>query len=429
MPLIPLLAASEGFSFAEPYAIGLMFGGLVMFTAIWILSSHGRRSFSPAAVYLLLGALASAGLHLLGIDLLDPIAESELIERLAEFAVIVALFGAGLRIDRRLSWSRWRSTVLLIVFVMPLTIAAVALFASVFMGLSLGAAIILGACLAPTDPVLARDVQVGPPGEGDRTETHFALTSEAGFNDGLAFPFVFLGVFVAAEGGTGWIAEWLAADVLYAIAAGIAVGALGGQAIGRGADWFRRHGWLRPAYDGWVAMAAVLAIYGLTEVLGGYGFLAAFAGGLSFRRYEWDHEAHDRVHGGADFLENITELGMILLLGSTVTIAGLSAPGLAGWLLVPVLLLLIRPGAVLLAFSRSSIPRKERLLIGWFGIRGIGSFYYAAVAINAGVLTTGEIGLLYWTIIACVGVSILAHGFTAGPAMSTLRDSPAKTKH
>jgi NhaP-type Na+/H+ or K+/H+ antiporter len=422
-----MIAAAEGFSFADPYAIGLLFAGLVLFTAIWILSSHRRRSFSPAAVYLLLGALASGGLHLLGIDLLDPVEQSELIERLAEFAVIVALFGAGLRIDRKLGWSRWRSTILLIVVVMPLTIAAVTLFASAFMGLSLGAAIILGACLAPTDPVLARDVQVGPPGEGDRAETNFALTSEAGFNDGLAFPFVFLGVFVAAEGGTGWFVEWLAADVVYAIAMGILIGAFGGQAIGRGADWFRKHGWLHPGLDGWVAMAAVLALYGLTEILGGYGFLAAFAGGLSFRRYEWDNEAHDRVHTGADLLENVTELGMVLLLGSTVTIAGLASPGLAGWLLVPVLLLLIRPAAVMLAFSRSAVSRQERLLIGWFGIRGIGSFYYAAVAINAGVLTTGEIGVLYWTIIACVGASILIHGVTARPAMATLsadRDGP-----
>ncbi len=418
-----LLAASEGFSFGRPYAIGLLFGGLVMFTAIWILSSHRRRSFSPAAVYLTLGAIASGGLHIFGIDLIDPIEQSELIERLAEFAVIVALFGAGLRIDRQLGWGRWRSTFLLLVVVMPLTIAAVTLFASVFLGLSLGAAIILGACLAPTDPVLAGDVQVGPPGEGDKTETHFALTSEAGFNDGLAFPFVFLGVFVAAEGGTGWLAEWFAADVVYGIAGGLAIGAGGGWVVGRGADWFRKHNWLKPAYDGWLAMAAVLAIYGFTEVVGAYGFLAAFAGGLSFRRYEWDHQAHDRVHGGADFLENVTELGMVLLLGSTVTIAGLAAPGLAGWLLVPVLLVVIRPLATLLAFIGSKVRLKERLLIGWFGIRGIGSFYYAAVAINAGVLTTGEIELIYWTIIACVGVSILIHGFTAGPAMATVTET------
>jgi len=413
-------AAATGFSFADPYAIGLAFAGLALFTAIWTLSSHQRHFFSPAAVYLLLGALASAGLHLLGVDLIDPIEQSDLIEHLAEFAVIVALFGAGLRLDRHFGWVKWRSSILLIAVVMPLTIGAITLFASTVMGLSLGAAIILGACLAPTDPVLAGDVKVGPPGEGDGSETSFALTSEAGLNDGFAFPFVFLGVFVAGEGGLGWFTEWLAADVLYAITVGIALGVLGGQAIGLGADWLRKRKLLKPQYDGWLAMAAVLVIYGVTEVAGAYGFLAAFAGGLSFRRYEWDHEAHDRVHGGAAFLENITELSLLLILGSTVTIAGLAAPGLTGWLLVPLLLVLIRPGVTLLAFVGSKVSMRERLLIGWFGIRGIGSFYYAAVAINTGVLTTGEIGVLYWTIIACVGVSILVHGFSAGPAMSTI---------
>ncbi len=415
-------AASPGFSFADPFAIGLAFGGLVLFAAIWALSSQGQRGFSPAMIYLVLGAFASAGLHLLGVDLLDPIEDSNLIEHLTEFAIVIALFGAGLRLDRHLGWKRWKSTILLIAVVMPLTIAAVAVFANAFIGLSLGGAIILGACLAPTDPVLARDVQVGPPGTGDGSETNFALTSEAGLNDGLAFPFVFLGIFVAGEGGWGWFTDWLAADVLYAIAAGVLIGVAGGRTIGMVSDWLRDRGWLKPEFDGWLALASVLVIYGVAEIAGSYGFLAAFAGGLAFRRYEWDHDSHERVHNGADLLENITELGMVLILGSTVTWAGLQAPGVAGLLLVPVLLLIIRPAAVLAAFAGSSVSLRERKLIGWFGIRGIGSFYYAAVAINADVLSVDEIQIIYWTIIACVGVSIIVHGFTAGPAMSTLDD-------
>lgn len=417
-----LLAASEGFSFADPYAIGLAFGGLVLFTAIWALSSQNERAFSPAAVYLVLGAIASAGLHVLGVDLLDPIDDALLIEHLAEFAVIIALFGAGLRLDRKFGWKQWRSTFLLIVVVMPLTIAAVTAFANLFMGLSLGAAIILAASLAPTDPVLARDVKVAGPGEGDGPETNFALTSEAGFNDGLAFPFVFLGIFIAGEGGFSWFTDWLAADVLYAIVAGLAIGAVGGRLIGWGTDRLRNRGLLKPEFDGWLALAAVLALYGATEIAGAFGFLAAFAGGLAFRRYEKGHEAHQRVHAGADLAEDITELGMVLIVGSTVTLAGLQAPGLAGWLLVPFLLLVVRPLSVMVAFIGSPVSTHERKLIGWFGIRGIGSFYYAAAAISAGVLSVGEIDKIYWTIIACVGVSILVHGFSAGPAMDVLDD-------
>lgn len=415
-----LTASATGFSFFNGYAVGILFIGLALFVAIWALSGHGRRAITPAAVYLLLGGAAAVGLNLLDIGQLDPITDSDVIEHLSEVAVIVALFAAGLRIDRRLGWRRWRSTVLLIAVVMPVTIGAVALFANTLMGLSLGAALLLGASLAPTDPVLARGVQVDGPGQGDRTESHFALTSEAGLNDGLAFPFVLLAIFIAGDPGTGWLAEWFAADVLYAIGVGVSIGVVGGFSIGYASDWFRAKGLLKSEYDGWVALAAVLVIYGLTEVFSAYGFLAAFAGGLAFRRYEWDHEAHNRVHTGSDLVENILELAMIVLLGSTITLVGLQAPGLWGWLLVPVLILLIRPLAVMGSFVGSPVPVRQRAFIGWFGIRGVGSFYYAAVGIGAGVLSLEEASTIYWTIIACVGVSILVHGLTSRPAVKSL---------
>jgi sodium/hydrogen antiporter len=305
--------------------------------------------------------------------------------------------------------------------VMPLTIAAVALFAGTAMGLSLGAAVILGAVLAPTDPVLASDVQVGPPGEEDEPEPHFALTSEAGLNDGLAFPFVFLGVYIAAEGGTGWLGEWLLADVVYAIAAGFVLGAVAGYGLGAVITRLRRVGVLHPRYDAWIAIPAVLGIYGLTEIAGGYGFLAAFAGGLSFRRHERHAEHHEGAHRGAEMVEKLSEVGLVLLLGSTVTVAGLGEPGLAGWLLPPLLLLVIRPLAAALAFVGSRLSFAERAFVGWFGIRGIGSFYYAAIAIGAGVLATDEALVVYWTVIVTAGISIVVHGITSTPLTRRLQ--------
>lgn len=397
---------------------------MVLFAAVVALSQQHERAFTAAVVYLVLGVVASLGLQLLGGHPLDPLDDAELIERLSEFAVIVALFSAGLRLDRPLGLRAWRSTVLLIVVVMPLTIAGVTLFASEAMGLSLGAALILGAVLAPTDPVLASDVQVGPPGEGEEPETHFALTSEAGLNDGLAFPFVFMGVFVAAEGGTSWLGEWMIADVAYAIIVGIGIGALAGWLMAAAAARLRRRGLLLSEFDAWLPIAAVLAVYGLTEAVGAYGFLAAFAGGLAFRRHERLAEHHDRVHGGAAVVEKMTELALVLLLGSTVTVAGLQEPGALGWLLAPLLLLVIRPTAVLLAFVRSRLGLAERAFIGWFGIRGIGSFYYAAVAINAGVLTESEASIVYWTVIVCAGFSIVAHGITSTPLTRRLGLTP-----
>jgi NhaP-type Na+/H+ or K+/H+ antiporter len=222
-------------------------------------------------------------------------------------------------------------------------------------------------------------------------------------------------VFIATEGGNDWVAEWVIADVAYAVTAGIAIGAVAGWFLAAIAAQLRGRGWLQSEFDGWLAIAAVLAVYGLTELAGAYGFLAAFAGGLAFRRHERRAEHHDRVHSGAAVVEKLTELALVLLLGSTVTIAGLQEPGAAGWLLTPLLLLLIRPAAVLLAFARSRLSFAERVFVGWFGIRGIGSFYYAAVAINAGALAASEASIVYWTVIVCTGISILAHGMTSTP--------------
>jgi sodium/hydrogen antiporter len=408
------LGADPGFSSGDPYALAQLFVGLVVFAAVIALSQQHKRAFSPAMVYLVLGAAAAGLVRALGVDWLDPVEDARLIERLAEFAVIVALFGAGLKLDRPLRWHEWASTARLILIVMPVTIGAVAAFGAAAMGLSLGAAVILGAVLAPTDPVLASDVQVGPPGEEQKErEPQFALTSEAGLNDGFAFPFVLLGVFIATEDGTEWLPEWLAADIAYAITVGIGLGAAAGYLTAAGARWLRDRGLLLAQFDGWLSLAAVLAVYGATELVGAYGFLAAFAGGLAFRRHELEHESHGRVHAGAETVEKIAELTLVLLLGSLVTWGGLATPGVAGWLLVPLLLVAIRPLATLAAFDRSPVPLQERAFIGWFGIRGIGSLYYAAATIDGRLLAETEAVTVFWSVVVLAGVSILAHGLTA----------------
>jgi len=411
--------AARGFEFADPYAAALLAAGLTLLIAVVALSQQRERAFSAAVLYLLIGAGISIALQAGGEELLDPLQDHDVIERAAEFAVIVVLFSVGIRLDRPLGWRSWGSTIRLIALVMPLTIAGIAAFASLAMGLSLGAAIVLGAVLAPTDPVLAGEVQVGPPGDEDEPEPHFALTSEAGLNDGLAFPFVFLGLFIASGEGD-WALEWIVADVIWAVGVGVAIGLAAGWGLGALTAWLRERRLLLSEYDGWLAVAAVLVIYGTTELAGAYGFLAAFAGGLAFRRRERHHASHGRVHEGAEIVEKLSELALVLLFGSTVTIAGLQEPGLAGWLLVPALLLVIRPGVVLLSFARSRLSLAERAFVGWFGIRGIGSFYYAAVAIGAGVLSPDDAAVVYWTVLVCAGVSITLHGITATPLTRAL---------
>ena len=408
-------AIAPGLQLADDYAVGLLFLGLAVLVAIVTLTHQRARAFSAATVYLALGGLAAVGTAALDAPWLDMIDDAEVVQRLSELAVIVALFATGMRLDRRLRLREWRSTALLLGVLMPLTIAAVAAYGVWAMGLSLGAAVVLGAALAPTDPVLAGELGVGPPGEKDETEPRFALTSEAGLNDGLAFPFLFLGLVIAAGADAGDITRWLAVDVLYAVAVGLVIGALGGRGIAAAATRLRERNLVAVELDGWAALGAVLAIYGITELLGGYGFLAAFAGGLAFRRRERDHEYNRGVHAGAETLERVLELAMIVLLGSLLTVAGLQAPGVAGWLLAPVLLLAVRPLVCMVALARSPLDVRERAYVGWFGVRGVGSLYYASAIVASGLLPADEGTLVMWTVAAVVAVSIVVHGVTGAP--------------
>jgi sodium/hydrogen antiporter len=410
-----VLAAAQGFSFADPYAIGLLLAGLAVFAGVGALSHQHDRAFSASVIYLGIGIAAAGLIELAGVAWVDPVADSSLLEKASELAVIIALFGTGLKLERELTLRAWSSVSRLLVIAMPLTIAAVAAFGVGVMGLSLGAAVVLGAVLAPTDPVLAGDIGVGPPGDEEEREPNFSVTGEAGLNDGFAFPFLFLGIILAGKEGEGWFVEWLAADVAYKIVAGVVAGVVLGYGIGALAVRLRDRELLAPSLDGWLAPASVLLIYGATEAIGAYGFLAAFFGGVAFRRYEHGHEYNARVHTGAEMVEKFAELALVLLVASSLTLDGLGTPGVEGWLLVPALLLLIRPAAVALALVGSGLPRADRAFVGWFGVRGIGSVYYVAVALGTGALPDDEAATVLWTALACVVVSILVHGVTSAP--------------
>lgn len=410
---MPPIAAEPGFSFADVYPIGLVFCGVAVVAAIGALSHQHERAFSASIIYLGLGVAAAMTIELIGVSWIDPIEDATLLERISELAVIIALFGTGLKLDRPLSRLAWAGVGRLLLIAMPLTIAAVALFGATALGLPLGTALILGAILAPTDPVLAGDIGVGPPGDETEHEPNFSITGEAGLNDGLAFPFLFAGLFLLEPGGSSWIGEWLLADVLYGIGAAVAIGAAVGFGAAAASVRLRDRRLLSAEFDGWLAIPTVLVIYGATEAAGALGFVAAFTGGLAFRRYEHTHELNRTVHDGADIVEKLGELAVILLVGSLISLNGLGVPGLTGWLLVPLLLVVIRPAAVAVALARSAVPARERLFVGWFGVRGIGSVYYAAVAAGAAEVAPEHAELIVWTTLACVLASILAHGTTA----------------
>lgn len=351
---------------------------------------------------------------------IHPLQFPALVERLSEFVVIVSLMGAGLKIDRMIGLRSWTLTWRLLGIAMPVTMVIVAGLALWLLGVGLAAALLIAAVLAPTDPVLASDVQVGGPGEGVEDEARFALTSEAGLNDGLAFPFVHLAIaFSAASFGSGDLLEWFGRDLLWKIF----LGAGAGYAIGRGLGYLTFHLPMRASLsrtgDGFVALAVTLLAYGLVETLGGFGFLAVFVSALALRNASRDHDYHDRLHGFAEEAERLLMMLLLVLFGGIVAFGGLLAP--FDWtmlLFVAGVLLVARPVAGLLSLLRSKLPWREQLVISFFGIRGMGSIYYLAFALNHASFVDHR---RLWAVVGGVVLaSILLHGITVTPALRLL---------
>jgi NhaP-type Na+/H+ or K+/H+ antiporter len=416
-PLPPIVARAPGLGFEiGAYEVLLAVAGLTLLLGAVILSIQKGRPFSAALLYLVLGLAVGAGLRIFDVGWFDPTLEPELLTRIAEFAVIVSLFGAGVKLDRPLTWRAWRSTVLMLVVAMPLTIAGVAVLGIWALGLTLPSAILLGASLAPTDPVLADDVQVeGPGDEEPEDEARFTLTSEAGLNDGLAFPFVMLAVFGAQQtfdAWTAWLGEWVVADVVYAIGLGLAGGAAAGLLIAVVVYRVARRGWLAQPFDGYVALASIFLVYGLVELVEGYGFLAVFAAGLAFRRYERHHRYNERLHEFTLTIEKLAEMVVLLILGSVLPLAEIGELILPILAVVGGLLFVVRPLAAGIALLGSRARWNERVFIGWFGIRGIGSVYYLGFALQA--FQTPEARPVFATISVAIAASVVLHGLTSG---------------
>jgi sodium/hydrogen antiporter len=338
--------------------------------------------------------------------------------------VIVALMGAGLKLNRPPTWSSWSNTWRLLAVTMPLSIAATALLGYWFLGLAPAAAVLLGAVLAPTDPVLAGDVQVEGPlieeGEDD-PEVRFSLTSEAGLNDGFAFPFTNAAIAMAVVGAApgAWVGEWLLVDVVFRIA----VGAVAGWVIGRllSGALFRwpASSHLAETSEGVVVLAATLVTYSVTQLLGGYGFLAVFISAIVIRDSERSHEYHEVLHSFSDQAERVLSALILLAVGVAVGAGALAHLGARDAFVVVLLVLVIRPAAGLIGLAGASTPGPEKAAIAFFGIKGIGSIYYLAHGVNE--VGLGSDAARLWSIVgATILASILLHGVAASPWMKRL---------
>lgn len=421
-----------------------MVGGLLLVMGLTF-TVLKRSPITAAIIYLAVGLVVGpSGLNLFHFN---PLKESALLEALTEVAVLISLFSAGVKMPVPFSFVRWRTPILLATVSMTVTVAMVAAFAWYVLGLPLGAAVLLGAIVAPTDPVLATDVHIRHP--GDRDQLRFTLTCEAGMNDGSAFPFVMLGLGLLGLHKLGDFGlNWLLVDVLWATLASIAIGAVGGVALARLGWKLRREPHKHELLDDFLGLGLIGVVYGLTVMLHAWGFLAVFFAAVALRQTELklakaarnsddkrtspetDATAH---HAGTDLdadpvplptvsegslvfkehLERLSELVLILLVGGSLFLSSWSweAVGLALFLFV-----VARPVSVLIGLLGTRTTWRIRSMAGWFGVRGIGSLYYLMYAIQHGLPEPLALQLIQLTLIV-VTLSILLHGISVKPLM------------
>lgn len=411
---------SEPFFGWDSYHVMLTAIGAVVIFARWLPRLVSKREPAAAPLMIVFGMIAFWVLP--GLPAIpDPREMPRPWELASELTIIVALFAAGLRIDSLRPWRRWIPTLRLLLLAMPLTIAAVALLGYGVAGMTIAGAILLGAVLAPTDPVLAGDVQVGPPQEGNERAVRFALTTEAGLNDGLAFPFVCLGLIIATQGVNPgeWGVEWFGVDILYRIAAGVAMGFAGGWALGQVLFVFPRGAVLAETGSGVVALAGVLLCYGSTELAEGYGFIAVAVMGLTLRRVENRHRFHRRLHDFCESIEHALTALLLIALGSVLPIL-FSDLSWREALIALALVAVVRPLAGWVSLAGTRLKGRDRAVVSVYGVRGIGSIYYLCYA-GSHMEFVNETRL--WSLVGlAILVSTLLHGFTVGWAMDQLEE-------
>ncbi|HJV71339.1 cation:proton antiporter [Ideonella sp.] len=382
---------------------------------------------TAAAIYLIAGHLL--GPEFAGFIDLGLARDAVLLEHLAEVALLISLFAVGLRLRAPLADPIWRTPLVMATATM---LASVALLcaAGLTLGLAIGPALLLGAALAPTDPVLASDVQVDH--ERDRDRLRFSLSAEAGLNDGTALPMVLLalGLMGLHElGAGGW--RWGLVDLLWGAAGGLSVGWALGFAFSRLVVWLRREREQALGMESFLTLGLIALTYGLALLLQVGGFLAVFAAGLAMRQVERrELPAEDAAYMARavlDFtldLEKLAELVVMIVVGALLTREAFTAQTIGAALVV---FFVVRPLAVYATTWRLTLGRSQRGLAAWFGIRGVGSMYYLAFAAAHGA-GGPQLGWVADAVLVTITLSVLLHGTSATPVMRSYRRSRSRRR-
>jgi sodium/hydrogen antiporter len=390
----------------------LVIGILLLFVTLgsgWI----SRLPLSYALIYLIIGIILGP----YGINLIQIRPEAQFLERLTEFVVIVSLFSCGLKMNRPLNALAWNSTIRLIAFLMPISIFAIALVADWLLGMDFGSALLLGAILAPTDPVLASEVQLKDPDDAD--ELRFGLTSEGGLNDAFAFPFVYFGLhWLKDDNWHNWFKNWVAIDLIWATLAGFVIGIVVAKAV----VWLDKRlqrsklESMDELMEDFIALSIILLTYSIAELVNGYGFVAVFVAGVVTQRSYRDPEKRYAQLEFTERIEKLLEVGTILLLGSLLRTAPIQIFFWQAILIAGLLFFVIRPWGAWISTIGDRFTAR-RWLFGWFGIRGVGSLYYLFYALGEGL--KDELGeQIAWITFITIALSVIVHGISSTPIMN-----------
>lgn len=404
----------------DVYILDLLVIGLLLLMVTLGSGWISRLPLSFALIYLIVGIVLGP----YGYKLIQLKPDAEFLERLSEFVVIVSVFSCGLKMNRPLKLWAWQTTARLIGLLMPISIIAIAAVGHWLLRMDWGAAILLGAILAPTDPVLASEVQLAD--LNDEDELRFGLTSEGGLNDALAFPFVYFGLYLLKDPNwENWFKKWVGVQLFWEIAAGIVMGIV----VARAVVWFDRqaqkHHPVDDLMEDFVALATILITYSLTEIVNGYGFIAVFVAGIVVARAYHDPEKRLSQLEFTERIEKLMEVGTILLLGSILRFLPIVAFASNSLTVAGLLLFVIRPvGAWISTIgattpienNRQRLHPKTRLLFGWFGIRGVGSIYYLCYALGEG-LKGQQAEQIAWITYTTIVISVILHGVSSTPLM------------
>ncbi|MEX0905465.1 MAG: cation:proton antiporter [Balneolaceae bacterium] len=396
----------------EPYDVSLLFIGIIVLAAIVIIPWLSTKRFITPPILFMAGGIL---VFLLPVEWPLPslVNEPWLPERLTEIGVIIALTSVGLKINDPFSWKTWKVSWRLLVITMPLTVIISAFAGWWLLGLVPATALLFGAIIAPTDPVLAASVQTTKPNAEDRSPARIALTSEAGMNDGLAFPFTNLAIAVAVFGLSPdeWLLNWLIIDVVYKIAAGLILGAVSGWLIAFLLFTISKKKQSLLNMTGMVVLALTFLPYSITELVSGYGFIAVFISACMFRQQEAQHQYQDILHDFAVELEQVFIAVIMFLIGAYIAIGLLSIITIPIVLTALLTVFVVRTLAGIIALPGTSISWLRRWIISFYGIRGIGSLYYLAYALERGNFEQTDI--LWVLVVLIIMISVVVHGITA----------------